>query len=162
MDTGVLQSMFTTLPVDLVASVLFATFVTVVTLRYGASLAIAFSLSIFLSHILFTWLPSTYLLSSVVRTEMSPYASAGIYGALVLVCTFILLRATSSLVDDSARPMLALLTGAATTVILLVVWHMSPLQGLWTFNDMIKSAFGEPYRLYWVIVAFTMFAFVKS
>jgi hypothetical protein len=78
------------------------------------------------------------------------------------VCAFVLYRATSTLSDDSARPLFAIVTGAATTIIILAIWHTTPLQSLWTFNPMIQGVFGDAYRLYWLFVAFIAFAFVKS
>jgi hypothetical protein len=163
MDVSALQSMFSTLPVDVVAAVLFATIITVLTLRAGASVAIAFSISILLSQILFASLTNTFLIGAAASGISSPYVGGGIYLALTLVLTFILYRATSTVVDDSARPLLAILTGAATTIVVLTAWHLAPsLQGLWHFNPMVQAAFSEAYRLYWLIVAFTIFAFVKS
>jgi hypothetical protein len=161
MDVAALQGMFTTLPVDLVAAILCATAITVVTLRYGASLAIALSLSFIVSNVLFAAIPSAFMLGSTLSSVSSSVA-AGIYIALVLVCAFVLYRATSTLSDDSARPLFAIVTGAATTIIILAIWHTTPLQSLWTFNPMIQGVFGDAYRLYWLFVAFIAFAFVKS
>lgn len=154
--------MFTTLPVDVVASVLFATAITVLTLRSGASLAIAFSLALVIANVLFAALPQTFAVGPALA-DVAPLVASGIFVVLALVLTFIIHRMTSSLVDDSARPMLAILAGAATTVVLLTVWQLSPaLQTLWTFNPMIETAFGEAFRLFWLLAAFTAFAFVKS
>lgn len=156
-----MQGMFTTLPVDLVAAILFATAMTVVTLRYGASPAIALGLSLIVSNVLFAAIPSAFMLGSML-SGVSPFVAAGIYIVMVLVLAFVLYRATSTLSDDSARPLFAIVTGAAVTVIALAVWHITPLQSLWSFNPMIQGVFGDAYRLYWLFVAFVAFAFVKS
>lgn len=163
MDLEALKAMFTTLPVDLVAAVLFATAVTVSTLRLGASIWIAFSLALIVATTLFGWLPDTFGIGPAVSGLTSPYIAGGIYIALTVVLTFILYRTTSSLSDDSARPLFAIATGFATAVVLLVMWHYaSPLQTFWTFNPTIQTAFGAAYRLYWLLLAFIAFAFVKS
>lgn len=163
MDLEALKAMFTTLPVDLVAAVLFATAVTVSTLRLGASIWIAFSLALIAAATMFGWLPNTFGIGPAISGITSPYVAGGIYIALTLAITFILYRATSSLSDDSARPLFALATGFATTVIVLVMWHFSsPLEVFWKFNPAIQSAFGAAYRLYWLLLAFIAFAFVKS
>ncbi len=161
MDIGAVQSIFTTLPVDLVASVLFATFITIATLRLGASFAIALSLSLIISGTLFAALPGTFMIGPAL-SGIGPMAAAGIYSAIVVLLTFILYRATSTLSDDSARPMFAIATGLATTIIVLVMWHATPLASFWTFNPLIQSVFGDPYRLFWLLLAFISFAFVKS
>jgi hypothetical protein len=123
MDVEALKAMFTTLPVDVVAAVLFATAVTVATLRLGASISIAFSLSLIVAQAMFGALPDTFGIGPAVAGVASPYVAAGIYIALTLILTFILYRATSTLSDDSARPLFAIATGFATTVVLLVMWH---------------------------------------
>lgn len=161
MDLGAVQSIFTTLPVDIVAAVLFATVMTVVSLRMGASLAIGLSLSLIVGNALFAVIPSTFMIGGLL-TGVSPMVAAAIYGGLVVVLTFVMYRMTSTLSDDSARPLFAIATGMATTVVVLTMWHATPLSTLWTFNPLIQGAFGEMYRLYWLLLAFIAFAFVKS
>ena len=161
MDVEAVKGIFTTLPVDVVASVLFATAITVMTLRLGASLAIALSLSLIVSNAIFAAIPGTYMLGSVL-TGITPLVAAGIYGAIVVVLTFVMYRMTSTLSDDSSKPLFAIAAGLATAVVVLVMWHVTPLQTLWSFNPMIQGAFGDPYRLYWLMLAFVTFAFVKS
>ncbi len=163
MDVEALKGIFTTLPVDVVASVLFATAITVVTLRTGASISIAFSLALIIATSLFAALPATFLLGSALASIASPYVASAIFVALTILLTYVLYRMTSTLSDDSARPLFAIATGLATTVVVLVVWQMAaPLQSLWSFNGLVQGAFGEAYRLYWIMIAFVAFAFVKS
>lgn len=161
MDVEAVKGIFTTLPVDMVASILFAAAITVLTLRMGASLAISLSLSLIVSNTLFAALPGTYMLGSIV-SGVSVVVAAAIYGALVLVLTFVMYRMTSTLSDDSSKPLFAIATGLATTVVVLAMWHVTPLQTLWSFNSMIQGAFGGLYRLYWLLLAFITYAFVKS
>ena len=161
MDVGAVQSIFTTLPVVIVAAVLFATVMTVVSLRLGASLAIGLSLSLIVSNALFAAIPNTFMIGGLV-SGATPMVAAAIYCALVVVLTFVMYRMTSTLSDDSARPLFAIATALATTVVILTMWHATPLNTLWTFNPMIQGAFGEAYRLYWLLLAFIAFAFVKS
>lgn len=163
MDIESIRGIFTTLPVDIVAAVLFATVITVVTLRYGASLAIAFSLALVIADVLYAMLPNTFGIATIVSGASSPYVTIGMYAALTLLLTFILYRMTSTLSDDSARPLFAIATGLAATVVVFIAWHMpGPLMTVWTFNPMIEDVFGAAYRLYWLILAFVAFAFVKS
>ncbi len=163
MDVAALQSMFTTMPAGFVAIGLFATLITVLTLRFGASLAIAFSLALLLGNTFFGVLPDSFMLGGILSGITSPYVAAGVYGALVVLLTFVINRMTATASDDSARPLFAIATGLATTVIALVVWYMAPqLQSLWHFNEIIQGAFGPAYRVYWIILAFVAFAFVKS
>lgn len=158
-----MQNIFTSLPTDVVAIIVFATLITVVTLRTGASVAIAFSMALIVANVLYAAIPTTFMIGGLVSGDMSPYIAAGIYGALTVLLTFVLYRATSTLSDDSARPLFAIATGLATTVVVLTVWHFAPqLQGLWHFNELVAGAFGATYRLFWVILAFVAFAFVKS
>ncbi len=163
MDVETVKGIFTTLPIDMVAAVVFATLITVVTLRLGASISIAFSLSLITASVLFSSLPGTFGIGALVSGTTSPYVAGGIYIALTLLLTFILYRATSTLSDESSGPLFAIATGFATTVVLLVMWnYASPLQAFWTFNPAIQAAFGAAYRLYWLLLAFIAFAFVKS
>lgn len=163
MDVEALKAMFTSLPVDVVAIVLFATLITVITLRMGASISIAFSLALLVANILYAALPYTFVLGDMLSGITSPYVAAGLYGVITLVLTFVLYRMTSTLSDDSARPLFAIATGMATSVVVLTVWHLAPqLQGLWQFSNLIEGAFGASYRLYWLLLAFFAFAFVKS
>ncbi len=163
MDVEALRAIFTSLPVDVVAIVLFATLITVITLRMGASISIAFSIALIVANILFAAIPDTFMIGNFVSSDTSPYMAVGMYGALTVVLTFVLYRTTSTLSDDSARPLFAIATGLATSVVVLTVWHLAPqLQGLWHFNEVIQGAFGAAYRLYWIILAFVAFAFVKS
>ncbi len=163
MDIEAVRGIFTTLPVDLVAAVLFATFATVVTLRYGASPAIAFSLALVIANVLYSMLPGTFGIGAALTGVSSPYIAAGIYGALTVLLTFVLYRMTSTLSDDSARPLFAIATGLAATVVVLTAWHLpGPLLSVWTFNPIIEGVFGAAYRMYWLLLAFVAFAFVKS
>lgn len=163
MDLDALRSIFTTLPVDLVACVLFATAITVITLRMGASISIALSLALVIANVLFAALPGTFAIGPMLQGVTSPYVAAGIYLGMTVVLTFVLYRMTSTLSDDSARPLFAIATGLAATVVVLVAWQMpGPLQTLWAFHDTVTGAFGAAYRVYWLFLAFIAFAFVKS
>lgn len=163
MDLAAVQNIFTTLPVDIVAAVLFATAITIDTLRAGASRAIALSLALVVSLVLFDALPATLFLGPALDGLSNPMAQSAIFIGLTLAFAFVIYKMSSTLSDDSARPVLAIATGAATTIVVLTVWQMSPeLQSLWKFNPMIQSLFDETYRLYWLIFAFIAFAFVKS
>lgn len=161
MDIEAVKGIFSTLPVDVVASVLFATFITVATLRLGASFAISLCLSLIVGNALFAALPNTFMLGGMLQGT-TPMVAAAIYGALVLVLTFVMYRMTSTLSDDSARPLFAIATGLAATVVVLTLWHVTPLATLWHFNPMIQGIFGDTYRFFWLLLAFVTFAFVKS
>lgn len=161
MDVEAVKGIFTTLPVDVVASVLFATIMTVATLRLGASFAIALSLSLIVSNFLFAALPGTYMIGGML-SGVTPIIAAGIFGALVVLLTFVLYRATSTVSDGSSTPLFSIATGLAVTVVVLVMWHITPLNVLWHFNPMIQDIFGDAYRLFWLLLAFIAFAFVKS
>ncbi len=163
MDVEALKHVFSTLPAEVIGIVVFATLITVVTLRMGASISIAFSIALLVANMLFAAIPGTFMLGAALAGVTNAYASIGIYAALTLVLTFVLYRMTSTLADDSARPLFALATALATTVIALTVWQMAPhLESVWKFNEMIRGAFGAAYRLYWILLAFVAFAFVKS
>lgn len=161
MDVEAVRGIFSTLPVDVVASVLFATFITVATLRLGASFAISLSLSLIVANALFATLPHTFMLGSMLAGT-TPMVASAIFGALVLLLTFVMYRMTATLSDDSARPLFAIATGMAATVVVLTMWQITPLSSLWHFNPMIQGIFGETYRLFWLLLAFISFAFVKS
>ena len=111
MDVAALQSIFTTLPVDVVAVVLFATAATVLTLRMGASISIAFSLALIIATVLFDALPDTFMLGQVLSGIASPFVATAIYLGLVLVLTFVFYRMSATLSDDSARPLFAIRDG---------------------------------------------------
>lgn len=163
MDFASISEMFTSLPMDVVAAALFATAITVDTLRAGASRAIALSLALVIAPTLYAIVPNTYLIGSVISGISIGYMDAIVFAALVVLLAFTIYRITTTFSDDSARPGLAIVTGIATTVVVLCVWHMSPvLQALWTFSPAIQAAFGEAYRLYWLLLAFIAFAFVKG
>ncbi len=162
MDTEALRSIFSTMPVDIVAAALFATVVTVDTLRSGASRAVSLSLGLVMATVLFAALPATYLIGPAVAGIATTQVASGIFAAITVLASFIMYRITASLSDDSARPLLAIATGVATTVVVMVVWQMTPLQNLWHFNAAIAGIFGASYRLYWLLLAFIAFAFVKS
>lgn len=161
MDVEAVRGIFTTLPVDLVAAVLFATFITVATLRLGASFAISLSLSLIVSTFLFAALPSAYMIGGMV-SGVTPTVAAALYGGMLVLLTFVLYRATSTVSDGSSTPLFSIATGLATTVVVLVMWHITPLNVLWHFNPMIQGIFGDAYRLFWLLLAFIAFAFVKS
>ncbi len=163
MDVAEISSLFTSLPTDVVAIVVFATLITVVTLRMGASVAIALSMALVVANVLYAAIPTTFMIGGLVSGATSSSVAAGIYVALSLLLTFVIYRMTSTLSDDSARPLFAIATGLATTVVVLTVWHLAPqLQSLWSFSGLIEGAFGADYRLYWILLAFVAFAFVKS
>jgi hypothetical protein len=163
MDLDALRTIFSTLPVAIVAAALFATAVTVDTLRAGASRAIAFSLALLLGTQLFGTLSQTAFLSSVFNAGTSPRTALVAYIVLVFLLAFLFYRMNSSLHGDASRPMLALLTGLFTTIVVLVAWHMpNPLSQLWQFSPLIESMFGQAYRIYWILAAFIAFTFVRG
>ena len=162
MDIEAVKAIFTTLPVDVVAAVLFAVVITVITLRFGASLAISLSLSVIVSNVLFGYLPNTFMIGPAVSKLASATIAGGIYVGLLALMTLVFYRIMSTLTDDSARPMFAIATGLATTAVVLTMWQVTPLHTFWAFGAVFQGAFGEAYRLFWLILAFIAFAFVRS
>ncbi len=162
MDTEAIRGIFTTLPIDIVGAAVFATIITVDTMRAGASRAIALSLSLIISTVLFAALPGTFVVGGFVSSATTPVVAAGIFVALTILTAFIVHRATATVIDDSSRPLLALITGAATAIVVLSMWQLTPLTALWQFNAAIAAAFGASYRLFWLLLALVAFGFVKS
>ena len=162
MDIEAIKAIFTTLPVDVVATVLFAVAITVITLRLGASLAISLSLSLTVSNVLFSFLPDTFMVGPAVSKLASATVAGGIFVGLLVVMTLVFYRIMSTLSDDSARPMFAIATGLATTAVVLTMWQVTPLHTFWAFGTVFQGAFGAAYRLFWLLLAFIAFAFVRS
>ncbi len=149
-------------PTDWILLGAFAVFVALDALRSGSARAATLALAAPLSLVLVDALPQTFLAGSLSQQFAAPAAQVVLF-ALIFGVLFLLIHRIVYSFSENGGVLQALIAGVAATAAVAVVWLQIPaLQSLWQFGPQAQLVFGEAYRLWWLIGAYTALAFVRS
>lgn len=134
------------------------------TLKSGMGRAVAIAVSLPVTAFLFSLTESAFLLSAAGGFLNSAMMRLGLFAVLAGGMYFLVRRMGLDYIDvGHGAPVQALLTGAAATVVFVVVWLQIPLlTDFWRFSDQVNAVFLEPYRLIWLIGAYLALVFARG
>jgi hypothetical protein len=124
-----------------------------------SSISIAFPLT----FIIFQWLPNTFLLSTIMLQLTTPAALSAVFGIIFIGMYFVIHRLLFAFGSGGGDVPQSLISGFATTVILIVFWIQTPgLKELWSFNSQVQLVFNESVRVWWLAGAFAALAYTRG
>jgi hypothetical protein len=124
-----------------------------------SSISIAFPIT----FIIYQWLPNTFLLATVFEQLTTPAAKGALFGLLFIAIYFVVHRMLFSFGSSGGDVPQALISGIATTVIVLVFWIQTPgLMDLWHFGSQVQLVFNESVRTWWLLACFATLAYTRG
>ena len=132
-------------------------------MRSGLSRAVAISISLPIAFFLQNLLQQAVFLGPLLGSSESSVVKVVVAGGLLLVVFILVYRMVDTYSTDAYGSLQAVLTGIATTIVLVILWTLiSPLNTLWDFGPSVQSSFSESYRFWWLLVAYIAIAFARS
>ena len=163
MDATALSSVFANWPTNWIILGFIAVVIAAECLRAGTNRAVSLAHALPLAFLILSALPSAALLGGVLEKAQTPMVQAIILLVLVALAYILTYRILGFYSDSSGQPLQSLLTGVATTAILVVLWLQVPgLTSLWHFGDQVQAVFGEAYRFWWLLGSYITLAAVRS
>jgi hypothetical protein len=160
---GNATSLFTTIPLDWIffGGVIIA--VALDSLRSGVGRALAISIALPISLLLFSLLQESAFLSSS-GLFSTPYAEVVALAILVVAMYILVRRMGLDFVDGGmGEPIQAIMAGGAVVVVFACMWLQEPvLSQLWTLSDQIQNVFAESFRFFWLVGAYAALAFARG
>ncbi len=154
----------THIPFGWIVFVLLVLLLTIDAMRSGAAHASIIAITSPVSLFLFSLIPHTFLLESVIAPFLaSTYVMAGILVVIFIAVFLLTNRMTATFGGSSGGLMNSFLAGISGTIALIVMWLQIPaLVALWNPGNQIHAIFGLPYALLWFLGVFIILAFVRS
>src|SRR3989344_4501624 len=162
MDFDVLRTFVASAPMDWIILGALLILIAFDVLRNAASRACAVALA----------LPGAVLLKSDILTpfvilELTAELSTSVLDGVLFLILFASLylwvrRMDRSYAGEGGQAIQALLCGAATVAILVVIWLQVPaLAGLWQFGPGVAVIFGLEYAFWWLFGSYAVLAFLR-
>ena len=163
MDATALSSVFANWPTNWIILGFIAVVIAAECLRAGTNRVVSLALALPLAFLILSALPSAAFLGGILEKAQTQMIQAIILLALVILAYILTYRILGFYSDSSGQPLQSLLTGVATTAILVVLWLQVPgLTSLWHFGDQVQAVFGEAYRFWWLLGSYITLAAVRS
>lgn len=132
------------------------------TWRSGSSRAAALAAALPLASILFTLMPQAFILGGIVA-KASPITNAVIFTVLAVVSFLACYRIVGPFSADEGSIPRALITGIATTIVVVVFALQIPaLHSAWQLSSSFASAFGSSFRWWWIVGSFLVLAYIRT
>jgi hypothetical protein len=155
-------SSYSFMPVDLIVLVIAAILMTLLTLRFGASLGIALAISLPFALYIYTQLGNLAAVQPYITQYSTGYSGAGVFAAIALIMTVLIYKMTSSVDDVGSRPLAALMTALASVIVIIAVWVQVPaLSDVWVFGSTVQFVVRQGYEWLLILGAYLFFAFVR-
>lgn len=133
------------------------------TLRSGSNRASALALALPTTLLVREQLSSAAFVSGLVGQFSTPLLQVVLFAILFVPLYFFSYRIIGAWGSSSGRPVEALLTGLASTAIVVIVWLSIPaLDAVWHFGPQAQYVFSESYRFWWLLVSYGALAFARS
>jgi hypothetical protein len=163
MSMDAVSGLFSFIPVDWIVIISFAILIGFDAMRSGMGRACALALSLPATMLLITALPKAGILSNFTEQFTSSSFRAAVFGIVLIASYFLVRKITASHRNNRREITQSLVAGASTVAVMVVVWLQIPeLQAIWQFGPQVQMVFGEAYRFWLVIGAYTALAFVRS
>ncbi|MDO8514104.1 MAG: hypothetical protein Q7S50_01010 [bacterium] len=162
MDFNAWGVAFSHWPTDWIIIGAFAAFAALDTMRSGTARAAALMLSLPATLFLVGVLPKAALIGPASAQFTAPLAQLAIF-AVIFAALYVVAHRAIFTYSDGASVVQALIAGLAATIVLVVVFLQIPaLQSLWHVGGSVQMVFGEAYRFWWLVGAYSALAFVRS
>jgi hypothetical protein len=164
MDLGTSSAaLFGGLPADWPILILVAAILSLESFSSGSTRTNAISIAFPITSTLFWWLPSTFLAAAVMSQLTTTPALSAIFGLLFIGIYFVIHRMIFSFGSSGGDVPQAMISGIATTIIIVVFWLQTPgLSDLWRFGDQVQLVFNESVRAWWLIGALATLAYTRG
>lgn len=161
MDVSAVTSSFAQISTDWLIFAGVFIIVALYSLRSGYSRAISLSLALPITAAAYAALPDTRFLSDIFDQISSSFIQ-GVVALIVLALFFSIIDRMTNSFGDNAKPVPSILVGACVAVLFVTFWiAIPPLSGLWQFGPPLSTIFGESYRLWVLLFAYALLAFVR-
>jgi hypothetical protein len=163
MGLGNIQEFFGSLPLDWIVLSVIVIVVALDSLRSGIGRALAVSVALPLTYLLFTLADSAFL-TWAQGLFSTPFMQVAVFAALFVAVYVLVRRMGLDYVDSGmGEPVQAILAGVATAVVFVCIWLQEPVLGnLWQMSGQIVTAFSEQFRLWWLLGAYAALAFARG
>lgn len=129
------------------------------TLHGGSGRALALALAFPIASFLFPLATNAWLIGTLLPS-LGNASETVIFAGLVFVVYFACVRFTETY--DSGGIMHTALVSVAATSVILVVWTNTPVVwNVWQFQESVSVMFADPYRFWWLIGAFGALAILR-
>ena len=161
---GIISGFFTTVPIDWFILGFIGLGIALDSVRTGIGRACALSLALPLAGVFSSFFAKAALISSLGATVNSATGQAIIFGILALASYLLVRRMGLEYIDSGmGEPIQSLLAGAATAIVVAVVWLSTPgLVPLFHIGPQVGAIFAESYRLWWLLAAYLALAFARG
>jgi hypothetical protein len=124
-----------------------------------STIALAFPLT----SIIFAWLPNTFLINALMHQLTTPEALSAFFGLIFIGFYFLIHRMLFAFGSGGGDVPQALISGVATTAIVIVFWIQTPgLKDLWQLGPQVQLVFNEFVRAWWLLGAFAVLAYTRG
>jgi len=156
-------ALFSGWPVDWPILGLIAALLSLESFSSGSTRTSSISIAFPLTSIIFQWLPGTFLASAVMTQLTTPGAQSALFGLVFIGMYFVIHRMIFAFGSGSGDVPQSLISGIATTIIMVVFWIQTPgLKELWQLGPQVQLVFNESVRAWWLIGAFAALAYTRG
>ncbi len=149
--------------VDWIIIVAVATVIAFDAIRSGGTRAASLALSLPATVVMLGALSHAAFVDGLTAQFSTPLLQALLFLVIFIPIYIFTYRIIGSWGMSGGAPIEALLTGLATTAIMLVVWLSIPaLDAVWHFGPQVQYVFSEPYRFWWLIASYGALSFARS
>ncbi len=135
----------------------------IVMMRSGTGHATALALSFPMAALLYSAVPSAYMIGPFLEKMDAPGMDAVVYGLLFVLTVTLIYRIVTCYDSLTGGSILGILTGISVTILLIVTWLQIPaLSELYQLTPPLPMIFAEQFRLYWTIAALGLLSYVRS
>ncbi len=151
----------TSIDLIVIAGLIVLAFLTV--LRTGTGQATALALALPFAALLYTEVPSAFVLGPAVQKINVEGTHAAVFGILFVITLFLLYRIVTCYDSLTGGSVFGILSGISVVILLIVTWLQIPaLVALHQLSTPLTEIFSETYRLYWTLGALFILAYVRS
>jgi hypothetical protein len=163
MDTSAITGLLFGLSIDFIVIGGLVLLAVIVMMRSGTGHATALALSFPMAGLLYSAVPSAFLIGPFLEKMDAPGMDAVVYGLLFIVAVTLIYRIVTCYDSLTGGSILGILTGISVTILLITTWLQIPaLSDLYQLTPPLPTIFAVQFRLYWTIVALGILSYVRS
>lgn len=151
------------LPLDWIIIGVLAVALSLESYRAGGGKAVTLAVAMPIAYVCMLWLGATAGLGGLTQQLTSPLALAGLFFTLFSGLFVLIYRMFFAFDAGSGSIVQSVLTGIATTAIILTFWNVAPgVNTLLPLSEPLKLFAGEQYRFYVLFVSYLTLAIARG